>query len=99
MDCAFRGRSVGRALMQAVIDYAQHNGIARVRLMQETINTLSLSLYASIGFEVQEEVAFMEAAPADAADYSVRAATEAVSLMTLGPYEPPRQVWMSSVLY
>jgi ribosomal protein S18 acetylase RimI-like enzyme len=77
VDCAFRGRNVGRALMQNVIDYAQHNGIARVRLMQETFNALSLSLYASLGFDVQEEVAFMEAAPTDAADYSVRAATEA----------------------
>ena len=63
--------------MQDVIDYAQRNGIARVRLMQETFNTLSLSLYASLGFDVQEEVAFMEAVPAEAADYSVRAATEA----------------------
>ena len=77
VDCAFRGRGVGRSLMQNVIDYAGQSGIARVRLLQETFNTLSLSLYAELGFDAREEVAFMEAGPSGNADDSVRAATEA----------------------
>ena len=62
--------------MQDVIDYAQRQGIASVRLVQEAFNAKSLSLYAKLGFDVKDELAFMQAAPGTTADNSVRAATE-----------------------
>src|ERR1700681_952590 len=57
VDCAFQGRDLGRALMQDVIDYARRNNIKRVRLLQDAFNTASISLYASLGFDVKHAVA------------------------------------------
>ena len=72
VDCAFQGRDLGRALMQDVIDYARRNNIARVRLLQDAFNTASLSLYASLGFEVKHPVAEMNLNAAVKADTTVR---------------------------
>jgi len=72
VDCAFQGRDLGRALMQDVIDYARRNNIARVRLLQDGFNTASLSLYASLGFEVKHTAALMHLNAAVKADPSVR---------------------------
>jgi ribosomal protein S18 acetylase RimI-like enzyme len=71
VDCAFQGRDIGRKLMQHVIDYARNNNIERVRLLQDAFNTASVSLYASLGFDVQQAVAFLRLAPAAAPDNSV----------------------------
>lgn len=72
VDCAFQGRDLGRALMQNVIDYAGSHNIARVRLLQDAFNTASLSLYASLGFEVKHSVAEVHLNAAVKADASVR---------------------------
>jgi ribosomal protein S18 acetylase RimI-like enzyme len=72
VDCAFQGRNVGRKLMQAVIDYARDHNIERVRLLQDGFNMLSISLYASLGFDTKHAVAFMRLAPAGKPDPSVR---------------------------
>jgi ribosomal protein S18 acetylase RimI-like enzyme len=72
VDCAFQGRDLGRALMQDVIDHARRNNITRVRLLQDTFNTASLSLYASLGFEVKHAVAEMRFNAAVKADTTVR---------------------------
>jgi predicted N-acetyltransferase YhbS len=71
-----QGKDIGLALMQDVVDQGRRRGIERVRLLQETINVGSLSLYASMGFDSREEVAYMQAAPAPAEDPSVRPVTE-----------------------
>ena len=72
-----QGLGIGRALMQNVIDYGRSNGMERIRLLQETFNVSSLSMYASMGFDAREEVAFLQAPPAPAEDPSVRPVTEA----------------------
>jgi predicted N-acetyltransferase YhbS len=77
VDCSSQGQGIGRALMQDVIDYAQHNNIGQVRLLQDSFNLAALSLYASLGFDVKEAVALMQAAPAAEADLSIRPVTEA----------------------
>lgn len=77
IDCSCQGQGIGRALMQDVIDYARRKGIEQVRLFQDSFNVASLSLYASLGFDVKEAAAFMQAAPAAEADHSVRSVTEA----------------------
>jgi predicted N-acetyltransferase YhbS len=52
VDPGAQGQGVGRALMQAALDRAE--GAAGVRLFQDSFNMQSLSLYASLGFEVKE---------------------------------------------
>lgn len=72
-DCQARG--VGRRLMQAALEFAASRGIAQIRLMQDSYNTASLSLYASLGFEVREPVGLMVAGPAADADSTIRHAS------------------------
>jgi len=55
IDSSCQGEGVGRALMQDVIDYARRNNIEPVRLLQDSFNVASLSLYASLGFDVSIE--------------------------------------------
>jgi GNAT superfamily N-acetyltransferase len=74
VDPADHGRGIGRRLMQAALDYAAQHGYERVRLLQDSHNTTSLSLYASLGFDVREPIGVMKAPPAAAADATVRLA-------------------------
>ena len=76
VDPSAQGQGIGQTLMQDVIDYAHRNNIEQVRLMQDSFNVASLSLYASLGFDVKLPVAFMQAAPLAEADNSVRPITE-----------------------
>src|SRR5262249_8898959 len=77
VDPAYQGRTIGRALMEAVLRQARDNGIEQVRLLQDGFNMASLSLYASLGFDVKEAVALMQAAPSRESDSSVRPLTHA----------------------
>jgi predicted N-acetyltransferase YhbS len=70
VDPAAQGSGVGRALMQAVLDRGA--GALGVRLLQDSFNTGSLSLYASLGFEVAEPVALMKGLPRSAGVEGVR---------------------------
>ncbi len=76
VDCAYQGLGVGRRLMEDVIQHARRNKVDQVRLVQETFNTQSISLYAALGFDIKEELAFMQAAPAPKEHHSVRALTD-----------------------
>jgi len=76
VDPSYHSQGVGRTLMLDVLDYAQRNSIEQVRLMQDSFNVASLSLYTSLGFDVKAHVAFMQAAPLAEADDSVRPITE-----------------------
>jgi ribosomal protein S18 acetylase RimI-like enzyme len=77
IDCSRQGQQIGRALMQDVIDYARRHNIEQVRLQQDSFNVGSLSLYASLGFNVTTPTAFMQAAPTAKSDDGVRPVTEA----------------------
>ena len=77
VDPAEHSRGIGRKLMQAVLDHATARGLERVRLMQDSYNSASLSLYASLGFDVRETVGLLRAGPAGAVDPTVRPATPA----------------------
>ena len=52
---------IGRLLMQAALDRATTG--RRVRLLQDSFNTASLALYASLGFEVAEQVVLVVGVP------------------------------------
>ena len=74
VDPACHGRGIGRRLMQAALDYAREHGFEQVRLLQDSFNTASLSLYASLGFDVREPVGMMQTSPAAEPDATVRPA-------------------------
>jgi predicted N-acetyltransferase YhbS len=58
VDPAAQAKGAGRMLMEAVIERGK--GAAGIRLVQDAFNTASLSLYASLGFDVKEPLALME---------------------------------------
>ena len=58
VDPAAQAKGVGRMLMEAVIERGKD--AAGIRLVQDAFNTASLSLYASLGFDVKEPLALME---------------------------------------
>jgi GNAT superfamily N-acetyltransferase len=76
VDPAVQARGVGRMLMQHIVDYARKQHGPQVRLVQDAVNTTSVSLYSSIGFDLMEPLFLVEQRPADAADPTVRVATE-----------------------
>lgn len=53
-----QAKGAGRMLMEAVIDRGRPS--AGVRLVQDSFNATSLSLYTSLGFDVREPLALME---------------------------------------
>lgn len=56
-----QARGTGRKLMEAVIERGKD--AAGIRLVQAAYNTRSMSLYASLGFDIKEPLALMEGKP------------------------------------
>jgi len=59
---AIQASGIGRKLMEAVIERGK--GAPGIRLVQDAFNTISMSLYASLGFEAREPLALMSGRPA-----------------------------------
>jgi predicted N-acetyltransferase YhbS len=77
VDPAVQGSSVGRRLMEAAL--ARAGDALGVRLVQDAFNTRSMSLYASLGFDVREPLLLMQGTPRSGPDlgYAVRPMTAA----------------------
>jgi GNAT superfamily N-acetyltransferase len=73
VDKQWRGRGIGRTLMQQAMDWGLAHHGPMIRLIQEAYNMPSLGLYASLGFVVKEPLVLMEVTPMEAVDGSVRA--------------------------
>jgi predicted N-acetyltransferase YhbS len=58
VDRTFQGQGIGRKIMKALL--AQGQEAVGIRLVQESFNMASLSLYISLGFEVKEPFVLME---------------------------------------
>jgi len=73
-----QNRSIGRILMQAVIDRARERAFPGVRLLQATYHNRSLSLYTKLGFDTREPMSVMQGLPLRqrVKGCAVRAATE-----------------------
>ena len=73
-----QNKSIGRSLMQAVLDRAAERKFVGVRLLQAAFHNRSLSLYAKLGFDVREFMSVMQGPPISKAlsGYRVRAASE-----------------------
>jgi GNAT superfamily N-acetyltransferase len=80
VDPSMQRKSIGRALMQAVLDRARAINSVGVRLVQDSFNTASLSLYNSLGFDAREPLALIRGTPTDAGrlsgGYDARPLTE-----------------------
>ena len=72
VDASVQAKGIGRALMQYIIDWSLKNHGPMVRLVQESFNMRSLSLYTSLGFIVVEPLVLMQVNPAAQDDQSVR---------------------------
>ena len=60
IDPSAQNIGVGRKLMNAVLDRSKQRGAAGVRLVQAAFHNRSLSLYASLGFDIREPLSCMQ---------------------------------------
>ncbi|MBW4574258.1 MAG: GNAT family N-acetyltransferase [Aphanothece sp. CMT-3BRIN-NPC111] len=76
---SIQNASLGRRLMEAVLERAQQQQLAGVRLVQAAFHNRSLSLYTKLGFDVQEPLSNLQGAALglEIPGYPVRVATEA----------------------
>ena len=50
VKAGFRGRQLGRRLVEHVLDWARANGMPRVTLLADKDNAPALAFYARLGF-------------------------------------------------
>ncbi len=76
VDPNLQSQGIGRELMKAVTKRGQNS--PGIRLIQDFFNTKSISIYASLGFEVKEPLALMTGTPTGrvSKDIVVRPMTE-----------------------
>jgi Acetyltransferase (GNAT) family len=76
IDPAAQNSGVGRQLMAAVMNRAAERNLMGVRLVQAAFHARSMSLYAKLGFDIQEPLVVMQGAAIKeaTAGYAVRAA-------------------------
>lgn len=60
VDPNTQNKGVGRKLMEAALERSRQRGAAGVRLVQAAFHNRSLSLYASLGFDVCEPIEVMQ---------------------------------------
>ncbi len=60
VDPKVQNASVGRKLMEQVLQRVEERGLAGVRLVQATYHNRSFSLYTKLGFNVQEPLSVMQ---------------------------------------
>ncbi len=63
IEAGAQGGSIGRRLMERVLEVARERGIPSVRLVQAAFNTTSMSLYTKLGFDVREPLVCMNGTP------------------------------------
>ena len=63
VDPYFQKKGVGRLLMKNVMERAINQNFPAIRLLQASYNSHSLSLYASLGFEIREPISNIQGKP------------------------------------
>jgi predicted N-acetyltransferase YhbS len=63
VDPNFQNKGVGRQLMKNVMERAVNKNFPAIRLLQASYHNRSLSLYASLGFEIREPISNMQGKP------------------------------------
>jgi GNAT superfamily N-acetyltransferase len=79
IEPSMQNTSIGRQLMEAVLNRAHSRRFSSVRLVQAAYHMRSMSLYTKLGFVVREPLAVMQGDPPKVhiEGHEVRAATEA----------------------
>jgi len=79
VDPEVQDQSIGRQLMEAVLEKAREIGAPGIRLVQAAYHNRSLALYTKLGFDCREQLSKFNGTPPRLAleGYRVRAATEA----------------------
>ena len=79
VDPTVQNQTIGRALMENVLQRVRARNFAGVRLVQTAYHNRSLCLYTKLGFETREPLSVMQGKPLDLKmpGYDVRGATEA----------------------
>jgi ribosomal protein S18 acetylase RimI-like enzyme len=60
VDTETQGASIGRLLMEDVLNRARERGFSSIRLVQTPYNNLTLALYSKLGFDVREPLSVMQ---------------------------------------
>lgn len=60
IDPTVQNHGAGRKLMQAVLDRAEAEGKAGMRLVQAAFHNRSLALYTSLGFDIREPLSCLQ---------------------------------------
>jgi predicted N-acetyltransferase YhbS len=78
VDCDVQNSTLGRRLMENILERAQHRGCAGVRLVQAAYHGRSLALYTKLGFDAQEPLSCLNgpALGISIPGYAVRAAQD-----------------------
>jgi GNAT superfamily N-acetyltransferase len=63
IDPTVQNSGIGRRLMQDVLERARRQQAAGIRLVQAAFHSRSLSLYASLGFDVREPLSCIQGSP------------------------------------
>jgi len=79
VDPTVQNGSIGKQLMEDVVNRARSRGVPSIRLVQSAYHTRSMCLYAKLGFVVREPLACMQGGPLKFSlpGYAVRPATPA----------------------
>lgn len=75
VDVSSQGEGIGRKTMEHVVAHARERGFDMVRLVQDSFNMRSLALYASLGFDTKEPIAYLTLSNAGPIDANFRPAT------------------------
>lgn len=101
VDPPAQGLGAAKAMISHFIDYAEHHGIEMIRLTQRAYNPLSLSLYASLGFDVRESFMELTALPGRDPEGAVREFNEsdypAIKELSTRLYKVDRSVELSEL--
>ena len=78
VDPAVQDASIGRRMMEDILQRAERRRMVGIRLVQTTYNRRSLALYSKLGFDVRELLVTMQGscAPVELPGRTVRAGTE-----------------------
>ncbi|MDP3767999.1 MAG: GNAT family N-acetyltransferase [Dehalococcoidia bacterium] len=77
VDVSSQGQGIGKTLMEEALRHGRERGFDRIRLCQDSFNMRSLALYASLGFDTKEPIAYLALSSEASADPAFRPATAA----------------------
>ena len=60
VDPNTQNHGVGRKLMEAILEHSHQRGASGIRLVQAAFHNRSLSLYASLGFDIREPLSVLQ---------------------------------------